>query len=132
MSVHRSVTAALFVAVITALLFVALAYSPTISKADAQTGKAERAAKADSVTKADLIAKATPTERAAAPCGFSRWRQTWRNCTSYRYRVYGTWYEGATGDTGYFGFCARPGTTYLYRVVPFGTLAVQAYKGRRC
>ena len=125
MSVHRSVRATLFVAVITALLFVVLAYSPATSKADAQSASAAPA------TKGDLTAKAAPTAK-AVPCGFSFWRQTWRNCQNYRYIVIGAWQESATGHTGNYGKCVSPGTTNLLRVVPFGTVAITAHKYKRC
>jgi len=118
MSAHRSVTAALFVAVITALLFVVLAYSPATPNADAQT------ASAAPTTKVGLTTR-------AAPCGFSRLRQTWRNCKDNRYYINVNWVETVTGNTGTTIKCVRQGTTYLYRVIPFGTLAVTAYKLRR-
>lgn len=126
MSVHRSVRATLFVAVITALLFVVVAYSSATSKADAQSASIAPAAKTDQdAAEATRIAT-------AVPCGFSFRYQTWRNCKNYRYRVYITYHDSIFNRWGNAIRCVSPGTHTAIELVGPYRLMYHAYKGGRC
>lgn len=124
MRAYRSVTAAFFVAIVAALLFVALAHSPAVSTADAQSTSDERAGSASP------DARVAPEAR-RRDCGLNRLRQYFRNCNRFRIWVTFTYHDSVWGGVGQELLCVRPGKWYTVQLLGPGRIILDSYTTRR-